>query len=111
MKVRAGYSVEAVAGEMKRQQLCVGKKEESHCLVWEVSLHVIYSDSYPFYPPLDADYIEIIEDAREVGFSSINCTGHESELDECKVGNITSYNCTEVGVAKCFSGKNATQSS
>ena len=42
--------------------------------------------------------------SQEVGFSSVSCTGNERRLEECTVGNFTSHNCAEAGIAQCFNG-------
>ena len=42
--------------------------------------------------------------SQEVRFSHVSCTGNERRLEECTVGNLTSHNCAEAGIAQCFNG-------
>jgi hypothetical protein len=39
---------------------------------------------------------------RRVGFSHVICTGNAKGLEECIIGNLTSHNCSEVGIVQCF---------
>ena len=41
---------------------------------------------------------------RRVGFSHVICTGNAKGLEECIIGNLTSHNCSEVGIVQCFNG-------
>ena len=48
-------------------------------------------------------YLEV--EPTKVGFSNVSCTGEEEGLEECTVGNLTSHNCSEVGIVlQCFNG-------
>ena len=54
-----------------------------------------------FYP----GYLKVNSSLSEVGYSYVNCSGHEERLEECTIGNLTSHNCSQVAVIlQCLNG-------
>ena len=35
----------------------------------------------------------------------MNCDGNEEILEDCEIGNLTSHECSEIGIAHCMNGK------
>ena len=35
----------------------------------------------------------------------MNCDGNEERLEDCEIGNLTSHECSEIGIAHCMNGK------
>ena len=99
-------SVKTVDGEMKRQQLFVGSRDN----YMELEVSIFHKAScIPNYLQriitltwLSLGYVEV---APVSGYSSIDCQGTEATLDECDIGEV-SHSCSHVGVVEqCSNGK------
>jgi hypothetical protein len=51
------------------------------------------------------DYHKIADTDYQVGYAHVYCKGDEERLEDCKVGNLTSHNCSYLGIARCLDGK------
>ncbi|CAI8047096.1 Neurotrypsin, partial [Geodia barretti] len=48
------------------------------------------------------DYIMFAETDYQVGYAHVYCMGYEDRLEDCEVGNLTSHNCSYLGIARCL---------
>jgi hypothetical protein len=48
------------------------------------------------------DYHKIADTDYQVGYAHVYCKGDEERLEDCKVGNLTSHNCSYLGIARCL---------
>lgn len=94
-----GFGGKQVANRVPQQCLLLKETIVYTKYMYIHTLRVFYLSIYIY-----TAYANVVSDGN-VGYSHVNCTGDESGLIECTIGNLTSQTCTQAGIVHCLNGK------